>query len=107
MPERFGEPAFMKRPASGETGRNPAAGDGSAEAGPAAEAGLKEALGTALVREQFMLEYQPQLELATGRIVGAEALIRWHLPGRGVIMPGDFIPLAERSGRIAEIGRWG
>jgi len=120
VPDRFGEAAFKERSGSGETGRTPAAGAGpsvdagppadagrTAETGPAAEAGLEEALGTALVREQFMLEYQPQLELATGRIVGAEALIRWHLPGRGVVMPGEFIPLAERSGRIAEIGRWG
>jgi len=60
----------------------------------------------ALDRGQFVLEYQPQLEIASGRIVGAEALIRWHWPGRGVVMPGEFIPLAERSGRIAEIGRW-
>lgn len=95
MPKRFGEPAFMKQSACGGAGGY-----------PDAEAGLQEALETALDREQFVLEYQPQLKLASGRIVGAEALIRWHLPGRGVIMPGDFVPLAERSGRIAEIGRW-
>lgn len=89
MPERFGEPAFMKRSASGEPG-----------------SGLAEALGVALEREQFVLEYQPQLELSSGRIVGAEALIRWRLPERGVVMPAEFIPLAERSGRIAEIGAW-
>lgn len=95
MPERYGEPAFMKQSASGDIGGN-----------PGTEAGLSEALETALDREQFVLEYQPQLELASGRIVGAEALIRWHPPGRGVVMPGDFVPLAERSGRIAGIGRW-
>jgi len=95
VPDSFGEPAFMKRSASGETGSGPVAG-----------CGLAEALESALEREQFILEYQPQLDLSSGRIVGAEALIRWRLPGRGIVMPAEFIPLAEGRGRIAEIGAW-
>jgi diguanylate cyclase (GGDEF)-like protein len=60
----------------------------------------------ALRRGQFVLYYQPIVEAATGRIAGAEALIRWHHPQRGSVSPAHFIPVAEQTGAIVEIGRW-
>jgi len=61
---------------------------------------------SALTRGEFRLHYQPQYELKTGRIIGAEALIRWRHPDLGLIPPGKFIPIAERSGLINGIGAW-
>ncbi|MFI5011588.1 MAG: putative bifunctional diguanylate cyclase/phosphodiesterase, partial [Hyphomicrobiales bacterium] len=63
-------------------------------------------LRVALDRGEFELHYQPQVELASGRIVGLEALIRWKHPKRGLVMPSKFIAIAERSGAIVPIGRW-
>lgn len=60
----------------------------------------------ALQQNQFVLYYQPQFELASGRLVGAEALLRWLHPQQGLIAPATFIPLAEKSGLIIEIGTW-
>jgi diguanylate cyclase (GGDEF)-like protein/PAS domain S-box-containing protein len=60
----------------------------------------------ALAREEFSLHFQPVVELASGRVHKAEALIRWHHPQQGVIGPGHFIPLAEASGLIVDIGGW-
>ncbi len=60
----------------------------------------------ALQSDQFKLHFQPVVELATGRIVKAEALLRWMHPVRGMVSPMDFIPLAEESGLIMEIGDW-
>ncbi len=66
------------------------------------ETGLREALE----RGEFLLHYQPRIDLATGRIVGAEALLRWRHPERGLVPPGQFIPAAEDSGLIIPIGTW-
>jgi diguanylate cyclase (GGDEF)-like protein len=63
-------------------------------------------LGKALKEDQFFLLYQPIFDLATGRIEGVEALLRWRHPIRGIVAPDQFIPLAEESGLIVPIGRW-
>ena len=60
----------------------------------------------ALEKEQFLLHYQPRMNLRTGAVIGAEALVRWRDPERGIVSPEDFIPLAEDSGLIVPIGRW-
>ena len=64
---------------------------------------LSGAVRQALDRSQLHLEFQPEVEVATGRIRGVEALVRWHHPTRGRLLPGDFLPLAERAGQLPEI----
>ena len=63
-------------------------------------------LRESVLRDELYLEYQPVVELATGRVAGVEALIRWNHPQRGLVMPDDFIPIAEETGIILELGRW-
>ena len=67
---------------------------------------IEESLRRALEREEFMVHYQPKVNLRTGDISGAEALIRWNHPTRGMVPPGDFIPIAEDCGLILPIGNW-
>jgi EAL domain-containing protein (putative c-di-GMP-specific phosphodiesterase class I) len=64
------------------------------------------ALTEAVLRDEFILAFQPQLSLATGEVVGAEALLRWNHPRDGLRMPASFIPVAERTGVITDIGDW-
>ena len=67
---------------------------------------LKNGLRKALERGEFVLHYQPQMALATGQVTGVEALIRWNHPGRGLLLPGQFITLAEETGLIVPLGEW-
>lgn len=63
-------------------------------------------LGRAIEQDELYLEYQPIVALATGEVIGAEALLRWRSPERGVVPPGVFVPIAEDSGLIVAMGRW-
>ncbi|MGH9302280.1 MAG: putative bifunctional diguanylate cyclase/phosphodiesterase, partial [Acidimicrobiales bacterium] len=63
-------------------------------------------LHTALAREEFRLHYQPIVDVATGHVVATEALVRWQHPGRGLVSPDQFIPLAEDCGVIVQLGAW-
>jgi len=63
-------------------------------------------LRSALAKRQLALHYQPKIDIATGEMRSVEALIRWHHPSRGLVLPGEFIPIAEESGLILEIGDW-
>lgn len=67
---------------------------------------LESYLRKALQKKEFFLCYQPLVDLASGRVYGSEALIRWNHPLLGLVSPGDFIPLAEETGLIEEIGSW-
>jgi diguanylate cyclase (GGDEF)-like protein len=67
---------------------------------------LERELLIALQREEFLLEFQPQIDIGSGRAVAAEALVRWAHPERDLVMPGAFVPVAEESGAIVALGDW-
>ena len=69
-------------------------------------AALESSLRAAVKHGELMLHYQPQVNLNSGKIVAIEALVRWNSAENGLMMPGDFIPLAEETGLISEIGEW-
>jgi diguanylate cyclase (GGDEF)-like protein len=66
----------------------------------------EKALSEAVLRDEFVLAFQPQMSLVTGEIAGTEALLRWKHPRDGLRLPGSFIPIAERTGLVADIGDW-
>jgi len=67
---------------------------------------IEESLRRALQRDELSLDYQPKINFKTGAITGAEALLRWHHPTRGLVSPAQFIPVAEDCGLIVPIGKW-
>lgn len=67
---------------------------------------VESALRRAVAQHEFVLHYQPVIDLRSSRVVGAEALVRWQTPDRGLLLPGDFIAIAEESGQIEHIGGW-
>ena len=68
--------------------------------------GLQAELSRALSKGELFVEYQPVIELSSGRTVGVEALLRWRHPRRGILRPVDFLPIAESSGTVVQIGAW-
>jgi EAL domain-containing protein (putative c-di-GMP-specific phosphodiesterase class I) len=67
---------------------------------------LENQLRQALDKNEFVLHYQPKVKIASGKLTGAEALIRWNDPRTGLVPPGQFIPILEETGLIYEVGRW-
>ncbi|WP_415766636.1 putative bifunctional diguanylate cyclase/phosphodiesterase [Pseudomonas sp. ZB1P45] len=67
---------------------------------------IESGIRLALERNEFVLHYQPKLDLGSGQVVGAEALIRWQKPGHGLVYPSDFISVAEDSGLIVPLSKW-
>ena len=67
---------------------------------------LERDLRTAVAQEQLFLVFQPQIDLRTGAVIGAESLVRWQHPERGLVGPNEFIPVAEATGQIVDINRW-
>ncbi|WP_434648790.1 EAL domain-containing protein [Pseudomonas sp. D1-2] len=67
---------------------------------------IESGLRLALQRKEFVLHYQPKLDLTSGKVVGAEALVRWNRPDQGLVYPSDFIPVAEDSGLIVPLSQW-
>ena len=67
---------------------------------------LEADIGRALIEQEFFLEYQPIVDLGTRSLLGVEALVRWRHPRAGVLMPAQFIPVAEECGQIVKLGRW-
>ena len=67
---------------------------------------LDRELRGALGRDELEVHYQPIIELSTGRVTGAEALLRWRHPGHGLLAPGAFLPAAEAAGLMPDIDRW-
>ena len=67
---------------------------------------VQRTINSALRNNEFSLFLQPIFDMASGRAIAAECLVRWHHPTRGLVLPGQFIPVAEQSGLIVTLGRW-
>ncbi|MGA2842008.1 MAG: EAL domain-containing protein [Steroidobacteraceae bacterium] len=67
---------------------------------------LEQRLRVAIEEQQFVLHYQPKVDIGSGRLVGLEALVRWNEPGRGLVAPAEFLPVLESTQLIAEVGDW-
>ena len=67
---------------------------------------LEHRLRGALENERYLLYYQPKIDIATGRLEGVEALLRWDDPERGIVLPGEFLPILESTGMIVSVGEW-
>ncbi|GII20977.1 putative bifunctional diguanylate cyclase/phosphodiesterase [Planosporangium mesophilum] len=80
--------------------------DSDLDARAVEQASLAAALSHALERDELRLLYQPVVDLPSGRVVGVEALVRWHHPSDGMVSPVRFIPVAERTGQIVPLGEW-
>ena len=80
--------------------------DGSIETDAHAVRRMKDELAAAIARDELVLYFQPHVELCTGRLAGAEALVRWMHPQRGPLLPAEFVPFAERHGMADRLGAW-
>ncbi len=80
--------------------------DGAMHEGVMERLDLKTDLQRAVERREFVVQYQPLFDLTSGKLVSAEALVRWNHPQRGLVAPGEFIPLAEEAGSVLQIGRF-
>ncbi|MDP3854187.1 bifunctional diguanylate cyclase/phosphodiesterase [Phenylobacterium sp.] len=99
--------AFAALPKAGETSNGKLAFFSAQSSDTAKERfSLEQDLRYAIAREQFALHFQPVVNLETGRVVGAEALLRWKHPDLGMVSPAEFIPILEQSGLIDEVGLW-
>ena len=106
-PEDFVRQADFAMYASKDAGRGRITVFGPALAAEATRRSeIAKSLGTALSHGQLHLEYQPVVDLATGAVLGAEALARWNHPTWGAVSPGEFVPVAERTGLIVQLGHW-